>query len=127
MIFRDHFRRICPPWLETWSLELPSPHSHTASDWQLERQSGTIRCVLRTDLEGLLHPRTPPDLSFKRLIEMLAAAGWPSRTAHPSRACSRTGIANSPPSNNGWPSGNRTSTRHRTSRARSNGSPVGTH
>jgi hypothetical protein len=36
-----------------------------------------IRCVLRTDLDALLHHRTPPDLSLKRLIEVLAGAARP--------------------------------------------------
>jgi hypothetical protein len=41
------------------------------------RAGHCIRCVLRTDLEGLLHPHTPPDLSLKRLIGVLAGAGRP--------------------------------------------------
>jgi hypothetical protein len=36
-----------------------------------------IRCVLRTDLDQLLHPHAPPDLSLKRLIGVLAAAARP--------------------------------------------------
>jgi hypothetical protein len=36
-----------------------------------------IRCVLRTDLDGLLHPHAPPDLSLKRPTGVLAGAGRP--------------------------------------------------
>ncbi len=41
------------------------------------RAGHCIRCVLRTDLEALLHSHTPPDLSLKRLIGVLAGAGRP--------------------------------------------------
>lgn len=36
-----------------------------------------IRCVLRTDLNTLLRPTAPPDLSLKRLISILAEAQRP--------------------------------------------------
>jgi hypothetical protein len=41
------------------------------------RAGNCIRCVLRTDLDGLLHPHAPPDLSLKRLIGVLATAARP--------------------------------------------------
>ena len=41
------------------------------------RAGHCIRCVLRADLDELLHPRTPPDLSLKRLIGVLAGAARP--------------------------------------------------
>lgn len=41
------------------------------------RAGHCIRCVLRTDLDALLQPRTPPDLSLKRLIGVLAGAARP--------------------------------------------------
>ncbi len=47
------------------------------SETERFRTGHCIRCVLRTDLAGLLHPHTPPDLSLKRLIGVLAAADRP--------------------------------------------------
>ena len=41
------------------------------------RAGHCIRCVLRTDLDALLLPHTPPDLSLKRLIGVLAGAARP--------------------------------------------------
>lgn len=41
------------------------------------RAGNCIRCVLRADLEGMLHPHAPPDLSLKRLIGVLAGTGRP--------------------------------------------------
>lgn len=48
-----------------------------ATETERFRAGHCIRCVLRTDLEALLHPHTPPDLSLKRLIGVLAAAARP--------------------------------------------------
>ncbi|OUM44446.1 site-specific recombinase [Arthrobacter agilis] len=41
------------------------------------RAGRCIRCVLKTDLEQLLHPNNPPDLRLKRLIGVLAEADRP--------------------------------------------------
>jgi hypothetical protein len=41
------------------------------------RAGHCIRCVLRADLDTLLHPNSPPDLRLKRLIGVLAGAVRP--------------------------------------------------
>lgn len=41
------------------------------------RTGHCMRCVLRADLDQLLHPNTPPDLRLKRLIGVLAEAERP--------------------------------------------------
>jgi hypothetical protein len=41
------------------------------------RAGHCIRCVLRADLDTLLHPNSPPDLRLKRLIGVLAEAERP--------------------------------------------------